>query len=432
MCCMEETKIVVLDDDPTGIQTVHDIDVLLKFGQEELINMMKNPEPLVYLSTNSRSLIPEETESLHRQILQNLTNASHMTGRDFMVISRGDSTLRGHYPLESEVIKEELIKSGKRLKGEILCPYLDGIRKTEQDVHYVLSNQTWIPCGKTEFAKDATFSYHSSDIKEYVKEKYQREIPCVSIGVELLDGHHDKQILDALNQSRVDSKVIVNALCMDHLYAFVKAIKPVMSLYQVRSAASFVKAIADVQDIPYLNMKDLCDDSSYGGLILAGSHVQKTTDQIECLLHAQLAECLELDVSTDLEQQLILCAEKADEMLKQGRNVLVMTGRKRIDFEKDAFGQLMASRKISEQFVSILPRLTVRPSFLISKGGITSFDVLDKGLNVSSARVLGQVSKNIPAVKLGKETLYPGLNVIIFPGNVGETDTLKQLVENTK
>ncbi|MBP3398254.1 MAG: hypothetical protein J6K75_00715, partial [Erysipelotrichaceae bacterium] len=104
---MAETKIVVLDDDPTGIQTVHDIDVLMKFDENELIKMMQDPSGLVYLSTNSRSLMPEETKQLHRQIISNLVKASEVTRRDFLVISRGDSTLRGHYPLESEVIKEE-------------------------------------------------------------------------------------------------------------------------------------------------------------------------------------------------------------------------------------------------------------------------------------------------------------------------------------
>ncbi|MBE6108317.1 MAG: hydroxyacid dehydrogenase, partial [Erysipelotrichaceae bacterium] len=67
----------------------------------------------------------------------------------------------------------------------------------------------------------------------------------------------------------------------------------------------------------------------------------------------------------------------------------------------------------------------------ISKGGITSFDVLNKGLHMSSARVLGQVAKNIPAVRLEKGSLYPGMSVVVFPGNVGETETLKELVKQT-
>ncbi|MBQ7890239.1 MAG: hypothetical protein IJ356_10820 [Erysipelotrichaceae bacterium] len=426
---MAETKIVVLDDDPTGIQTVHDIDVLMKFDENELIKMMQDPSGLVYLSTNSRSLMPEETKQLHRQIISNLVKASEVTRRDFLVISRGDSTLRGHYPLESEVIKEELMKSKKSLKGEVLCPYLDGIRKTECDIHYVLSNQTWIPCAETEFAKDATFSYCSSDLKDYVCEKYGKQMPCVSIGLDLLDGTHQKEILRTLEEAIDGSKVIVNATSMEHLKAFTEALKPVQNQYQYRTAASFVKALACVADQPYIEMKDLCDDSNAGGLILAGSHVQKTTEQIECLMQTNLVEVFVLDVSKEIESQLNELAHKTDALLKQGKNVLIMTSRQRIVFDGDAFEQLSASRRISEQFVSILHRLKVRPSFLISKGGITSFDVLKKGLNVSSARVLGQVSINIPVVQLREESRFPGMNVIIFPGNVGKTETLKELIE---
>ncbi len=429
---MAETKIVVLDDDPTGIQTVFDIDVLMKFEVDDFVSMMKNPEELVYLSTNSRSLLPSETELLHRKIIQNLSEASVLAKRDFLIISRGDSTMRGHYPLESEVIRERLEALNHPLRGEILCPYLDGIRKTENDIHYVLNQDKWIPCAETEFAKDATFGYHHSDIKEYVNEKYGNNQSFVSISLELLDGKHDEEILSLLASAEKNSKIIVNALNMSHLEAFVKAIQPVKHQYQYRTAASFVKAFAKIGDKPYLKMSDLCDHSNYGGLILAGSHVKKTTEQIECLLKENLVEALVLDVSAEIEPQISKLAKKTDELLRRGKNVLVMTSRNRITFEGDAFDQLKKSRSISEQFVSLISRCKVRPRFLISKGGITSFDVLNKGLHMSTARVLGQVSKNIPVVSLQEGSLYPGMSVVVFPGNVGETETLQELVKQTE
>ena len=425
---MEETKIVVLDDDPTGIQTVYDVDVLMSFDEDELIRMLENPEKMVFLSTNSRSLLPEETENLHITIMRNLSSASLKTKRDFLVISRGDSTLRGHYPLESEIIKTELQSLNQPLRGEVLCPYLDGIRRTDNDIHYVLQNKEWIPCADSEFAKDATFGYHHSDLKEYIKEKYGAAKNCVSIPVKMLDGNHSHQILEILNQAEQDSKIIINAHSMSHIEAFVKAIDPIKHLYQYRTAASFVKALAHLEDKEMLDMNEICDESSNGGLILAGSHVQKTTSQIDFLLQSKLAEPLILDVERDIKTQIEMLARKTDELLKQGKNVIVMTSRNRIDFEGNAFDQLKQSREISEQFVSLIPKLTVRPKFLISKGGITSFDVLKKGLKVSSARVLGQVSKNIPAVRLGENSIYPGLCVVVFPGNVGENDTLSHLV----
>ncbi len=426
---MAETKIVVLDDDPTGIQTVSDIDVLMNFDEDCFISMMNNPENLVYLSTNSRSLLPDETKELHQKIVLNLVSASRKTKREFIIISRGDSTLRGHYPLESEVIKTELKEAGYPLKGEILCPYLDKIRKTEKDIHYVLQNGEWVPCALTEFAKDATFGYCSSDLKEFIKEKYGIVKNCVSISADLLDGTHSSEILRCLNEAEIDSKIIVNAHSMAHLYAFTKAIEPVKHLYQYRTAASFVKAFARLEEKEILDMKEVSRDTINGGLILAGSHVSKTTEQIECLLDAELAEPLVLDVASDFETQIDDLAKQTDRLLSEGKNVLVMTSRQRIEFEGDSFEQLKRSRQISEKFVSLIPKLTVYPKFLISKGGITSYDVLKKGLKMSSARVLGQVYPNIPAVRLSEESLYPDMSVVIFPGNVGDKETLKNLVE---
>ncbi len=425
---MVKTKIVVLDDDPTGIQTVHDIDVLMNFELEHLIQMMQNSEELVYLSTNSRSLLPNETEELHRTLIQNLIEASKRTSRDFLVISRGDSTLRGHYPLESEVIKDELLKGGKVLCGEVLCPYLEGIRKTEEDVHYVLQDNNWIPCSQTEFARDKTFGYLHGNLSEYICEKYGKNMSCLSIGTSLLDGNHNQEVLQMLKQADDGVKIIVNATCIEHLMTFVDIIEPVKERYQYRTAASFVKAFAHIESRPLLKMEDLCDTSNVGGLILAGSHVRKTTEQIECLMKSNCVECFEFDVTDEAETQLDVLAQKAEECLKNGKNVLLMTSRNQVDFSNDTFEQLLAVRNVSERFVSLLKRIKVRPKFLISKGGITSYDVLKKGLDMTTGRVLGQVYQNIPVVRLNHDALHHDLCVVVFPGNVGNIETLRDLV----
>ena len=427
---MVKTKIVVLDDDPTGIQTVHDINVLMNFELENLIAMMQDPDELVYLSTNSRSLLPTETEALHRTLIQNLTEASKRTLRDFLVISRGDSTLRGHYPLESEVIKSELLNGGKVLRGEVLCPYLEGIRKTEEDIHYVLQYDQWVPCAQTEFAKDKTFGYFHSNLCEYVNEKYKKKMPCLSIGTSLLDGHHNEDVLELLNNAPVDVKIILNASCIEHLMTFVDIIEPIKERYQYRTAASFVKAFAHVESRPLLEMESLCDCSNSGGLILAGSHVKKTTEQIECLLESGVVECLQFDVTNEDDTQIDTLSQQIDERIRNGKNVLLMTSRDQVEFSEDTFEQLLAVRKVSERFVSVLKQIKVRPRFLISKGGITSYDVLKKGLNMTSGRVLGQVYQNIPVVRLNEDALYGNLCVVVFPGNVGSTETLRDLVYN--
>ena len=96
-------KVVVLDDDPTGTQTVHDIPVLTEWPVPLLERELQNNLPAFYLLTNSRSLPLAEARALNAEIGRNLVQAARQTGRDFVVVSRSDSTLRGHFPGEIEI-----------------------------------------------------------------------------------------------------------------------------------------------------------------------------------------------------------------------------------------------------------------------------------------------------------------------------------------
>ena len=73
--------------------------------------------------------------------------------------------------------------------------------------------------------------------------------------------------------------------------------------------------------------------------------------------------------------------------------------------------------------------LSIRPGFIIAKGGITSSDVGTKALRVRRATVLGQVRPGIPVWLTGPESKFPEMPYIIFPGNVGEITTLREVVE---
>ena len=74
--------------------------------------------------------------------------------------------------------------------------------------------------------------------------------------------------------------------------------------------------------------------------------------------------------------------------------------------------------------------LAVRPRFLVAKGGITSSDIGVHALQVRRATVLGQALPGVPVWKLGAESRYPGMSYVVFPGNVGDEDGLRSLVEN--
>lgn len=173
-----EKKIVVLDDDPTGVQTVHDISVYTNWEKTSIEQGFAEENKLFYILTNSRGFTAAQTEKAHKEIAEVVDQVAKETGKEYLFISRSDSTLRGHYPLETTILKDEYEKNtGKKIDGEVLCPFFkEGGRFTIDDVHYVQYDDTLVPAAETEFAKDKTFGYTVSNLKEYVEEKTQEHI----------------------------------------------------------------------------------------------------------------------------------------------------------------------------------------------------------------------------------------------------------------
>ena len=191
-------KIVILDDDPTGVQTVNDVFVYTDWSVETFKRGLTEPKKLFFILTNSRGLTVPETRAVHTEIAHNLAQASRETGVEFILISRSDSTLRGHYPLETEVLRNVLEEElGCYFNGEILFPFfLEGGRFTMNNVHYVKDGDTLIPAGQTEFAKDKTFGYTNSNLRYYVEEKTKGEykaedVICITLQ-DLRGGEIDK------------------------------------------------------------------------------------------------------------------------------------------------------------------------------------------------------------------------------------------------
>jgi uncharacterized protein YgbK (DUF1537 family) len=101
-----------------------------------------------------------------------------------ILVSRSDSTLRGHYPIEPNVIAEEL----GPFDAHFLVPaFFEGGRITRDSTHYLLVDGKLIPCHKTEFARDSVFGYSTAYLPDYVEEKTQGAIPADQVERFLLD-----------------------------------------------------------------------------------------------------------------------------------------------------------------------------------------------------------------------------------------------------
>lgn len=97
-CRQDRHKIIVLDDDPTGVQTVHDVSVYTDWSYDSIKKGFEEDGKLFYILTNSRGFTVEQTTRAHLEIGETAAKVSEETGIDYVIVSRGDSTLRGTLP----------------------------------------------------------------------------------------------------------------------------------------------------------------------------------------------------------------------------------------------------------------------------------------------------------------------------------------------
>lgn len=437
-------KIVVLDDDPTGVQTVHDISVYTNWEKDSIRQGFEEKNNLFYILTNSRGFTTEQTTKAHNEIAAIVDEVAKETGKEYIFISRSDSTLRGHFPLETEILKENYEKNtGKTIDGEILCPFFkEGGRFTLDNVHYVKYGDELIPANETEFAKDKTFGYSAKTMPEYVEEKTKGEYRASDVTCISLEDIHNVDIdkIEAQLMAVKDfNKIVVNAVDYVDVKVFCVALYRAMAkgkVFMFRTAAAIVKVMGGVSDQPLLTRKQMVvKETDNGGIVVVGSHTDKTTKQVECLKELTDIEFIELDATlvkddAAFEAEVKRCLAAEEACIQAGKTVCCYTTRALITADTgDKEDELRLSVKISDAVQSLVGRLGITPSFVIAKGGITSSDVGTKALAVKKANVLGQIRPGIPVWQTGEESKFPLTPYIIFPGNVGEITTLKEAVE---
>lgn len=437
-------KMIVLDDDPTGVQTVHDVSVYTDWSMESLRSGFAESSKMFFILTNSRGFTVEQTTEAHLEIAANVDAAAKEAGMEYLIISRGDSTLRGHYPLETELLRKvQEERSGWKVDGEILCPFFaEGGRYTVDNVHYVRYGEELVPAGQTEFARDKTFGYTESNLCKYIEEKtggkYRAEsVTCISL--EELRGMELEAITERLMAVTDFNKVVVNAVDACDVKIFCIALYRAMSRgkhFMFRTAAAFVKAIGNISDKPLLTREEMVTLKNHaGGIIVVGSHTQKTTSQLEELKKVKGIRFIEMDSDLvlqegALEQEVERILAISETCIREGTTVAIYTKRRLLEIEHDTKeAALVRSVRISDAVQSLVGRLKVTPAFVVAKGGITSSDVGTKALLVKRANVLGQIRPGIPVWQTGEESRFPGTPYVIFPGNVGEVETLREAVE---
>lgn len=422
-------KIIVLDDDPTGSQTVHSCLLLTRWDVATLKTALADAAPLFFVLTNTRGMDAERAAEVTREVCGNLKAALAGYPGPVLFVSRSDSTLRGHYPIETDVMNEVL----GPFDATLLTPgFFEGGRVTRDGTHYLVVDGTPVPTHETEFARDSVFGYSTAFLPDYVAEKTAGRVLAADVArLTLTDLRKGKAgaWLAALTHNVVG---VVDGESPDDYRVFADAVLKAAAAGKrllFRSAASLLTALARLPPQPVAagDFATLVHDDRPGAVVV-GSHVAKTTAQLTQLLKERSVIGLPLDVARLPIKRATVADELAASIAHahaQGLTPVIFTSRTELRFastaERLAFGEA-----VSGTLMDIVKRLPTTLGFLISKGGITSNDVLSTGLDLTASRVLGQILPGVTVVQTPPWHRLPTLPVVIFPGNVGGDDALAE------
>lgn len=431
--------LVVLDDDPTGTQSVADLPVLTDFTPESLEWGLSQGCPAIYVMTNSRSLDPEAAAAINREVADAAYEAAGRLGVQIAFVSRSDSTLRGHFPLEPQVLADAVRRhEGRNVDGIVIVPaFGDAGRITVHGVHYA-GNPTdgFTPAGETEFARDATFGYRSSDLREWVEEKTGGATKASEvIAIDLATLRTDLDAVVAQLREASDARPIVVDIVdeadLRQLSLALQQAEDAGSTFLYRVGPPFGRARIGQDVHPPLDGSQATD--AVGGLIVVGSHVSMTTRQLDALRERRTPTELEIDVAQVLgegrDAHLDAVVEQAIRGLATG-NVVVRTSRTLVT-GADAQSSLALSRAVSTAVVEVVQRILAasKPRFVIAKGGITSSDVASRGLGIKRAFVRGPMLPGIVSLWEPMDGPAQGIPYIVFAGNVGGPESLADVVD---
>jgi uncharacterized protein YgbK (DUF1537 family) len=479
-------KVIVLDDDPTGSQTLHSCPLLLRWDPVSLRRGLAHPSPFLFLLANTRALEPEAARQRVRQICRSLLPALAAAQRSgvigpWLIVSRGDSTLRGHTPLEVETIGEELAAAG--LEGTmppggsseaavpgaasasfdacLLVPaFLPGGRTTRAGVH-LLHGQ---PVHTSAFARDRLFGYSSSYLPEWLEQKSGGRIQARDVQqlplAELEAAAQQQEAMGAAGEAHArlcqrlaslapGTWVAVDAERPQQLSALGAAVRELMApdgngrwgrprRFLFQSAASLLNGLVAIGPQP-LDPQGLAGLRRRGptgplpGLVLVGSHVPLADRQLQRLLEEGRCHGIELAVPTlqrllegPLPDRLLPSLEAAwleqlQAALTAGRTPVLFTSRGEVACARPR-DRIALGLALAGLMARLAGALAPRLGYVISKGGITSHTLLAEGLQLGAVELQGQLLPGLSLVLAGEA----GLPVLTFPGNLGDDDTLRQ------
>ncbi len=433
----------VLDDDPTGSQSVHGVQLVTVLEEEAYGAALAGPAATCFVLTNTRSMEEAAAAEVNVLAARGLLSVAGRRGARLQLLSRSDSTLRGH--VMAEVTALDSVRretAGRGYDGVLFVPaFLEAGRLTAGDIHWARVGGRLVPVGETEFAQDAAFGYSASDLRDFVAEKSGGTIrrgAVDSIGLADIRLGGPQRVRELLAGVRDGSWVVVNATeysDLETVAAGVLMAERAGASFLFRTGPSFVRALVGMGPRAPLRGPDIWPAGrprqGGHGLVVVGSHVGQTSRQLAALRARGGITAFELDVpaivgggevAAGTARQVAAALRDSDVLLYTSR--AVATGR-------DGAGSLAIARTVSAALSrTVRESLAARPAWVVAKGGITSHDVARHGLGIRRAEVAGQLFPGIISLLRPLDAAPEAIGVpyVVFAGNVGGDGTLADVV----
>jgi len=433
----------VLDDDPTGSQAVHDVQVVTVLEDDAYAAALAGPAATCFVLTNSRSLDGPAAADVTTRAARGLITVAGRRGTRIQLISRSDSTLRGHVMAEVaalQAVRQDMV--GRGYDGVLLVPaFLEAGRVTAADIHWARTPAGLVPVGETEFAHDSAFGYGASDLTVFVAEKSggtirPEDVRSISLADIRLGG--PARIREVLASAAGGAWVVVNATEYSDLDTVARSVLEAEhegQSFLFRTGPSFVRALSGLGPRPPLRGAEIWGEGRRRdgyGLVVVGSHVGQTSRQVAALRARGATTDIELDVPAVLGGGPDVTAATAQQVTRAlaHSDVLLYTSRD-VVAGRDGTDSLTIARTVSAALSrTVRDALAARPAWVIAKGGITSHDVMLHGLGIRRAEVAGQLFPGMISVfrPVDAAPEAVGMPYVVFAGNVGDDGTLAQVV----
>jgi uncharacterized protein YgbK (DUF1537 family) len=432
----------VLDDDPTGSQAVHDVQAVTVLEEDAYQAALAGVARTCFVLTNTRSLGEAAAAELTTLAARGLMAVAGRRGARLQLVSRSDSTLRGHVMAEVaalQAVRRDLL--GRGYDGVLLVPaFLEAGRLTAADIHWARTEDGLVPVGETEFARDPAFGYTASDLREFVAHKSggrvdPADVASISLADIRLGG--PGRVRGLLAGVQDGTWVVVNATEYSDLETVARAVLLAErdgQSFLFRTGPSFVRALAGLGPKAPLRGGQIWPSARRGGhgLVVAGSHTGRTNRQLAELRAGGGTVGIELDVPSVMvgsRDALAATARQVTEALNRS-DVLLSTSRT-VAAGGDSEGSLAIARRVSAALSgTVRAALAAEPAWIVAKGGITSHDVALSGLGIRRAAVAGQLFPGLISVfwPIDAAPEAVGMPYVVFAGNVGDDGTLAQVV----